>query len=256
LRDVFGLVALAATVIAAIANIIVLPTSGLRRSLLALLFCASLVLVLMAGTERERQREATFRDAQRELEHTLQVQRDAVIEAQRRLDRERAVYEDAVNATVTKMREEFKRDLERRATELLASGTATDAAYEAVRDAVQAREGLRFQDARRFLKGDWVLSNTPRMIWSILGQRPVLDLCIGFDESSRLPHELRHFEISRLEGNRVFLRVLPSRGLQDAEEIREISLDMKTERITFLGKTCVRRRLETLGWGLVPVLPE
>lgn len=235
--DALTLVALVATVLAAIANIFALQASGLRRTLMAFFFVASMALIVVASNQRTARQEASIREARLKLEMEALRQREAITEANRRLEQERQSYEAAVDAALAKMQADFRHQLEERARKIMADSQKTDEAYEQIRRLVEIREGLKRQDVRDFLQGEWTSSPPPERkgLLNILQQNACM---ITFTPTQI---GLTPYEISEVNGADLFLRIFGPQGTT----LKHLVLDVENDRFFLEGLTCVRKNQAT-----------
>jgi hypothetical protein len=154
-KELLSLVALAATVIAAIANILVLPGAPARRVLLALFFLASLMLAVYTFSQHRGRQELELQVAQRELDERTRSLRQAEDLARRRIEQERESYESAVQESLQRMRNEFKKQLEEKARAIVDESSKTTHGFEELRHLVEIRKSMQREDVQRFLTGSW-----------------------------------------------------------------------------------------------------
>jgi hypothetical protein len=212
-REVLGLIALAATVIAAIANILVLPGTPSRRVLLATFFLASLAIAFYIFSQHQSRQKLEIQTAQRDLDERMRSMQHAEDVARRRIEQERESYESAVDEALERMREELKKKLEDRAKSIAAESMKTDQGFEELRHLIETREGIQRDDVRRFLTGSWrpKMRPPPQGIFNI----KTMTLCdtnfaadgsLGMELWGRFGHGV--YEIDEVQGDRVFIHTI------------------------------------------------
>jgi hypothetical protein len=245
-REALALVALAATILAAFANILALEASRARRTLLTVFLLASLILVLYVSRVHLSRQEVAVDQARQELDRALTSERSALAEAQRRIDRERESYDRAVDEALARMRVEFERRLQERASELMEKSQAPNKTYDEARQLVETREGLRRQDIRRFLQGKWqpLTKKEDSFLGWLAEPLSVCDITISGDSIAR--DLLASYEISDVQGNEVLLKMSAPIDKQAlGGTLLRLVPDMKNDRISIANEVCIRKRTDS-----------
>lgn len=207
-KELMGLIALAGTIIAAIANILVLPGTPTRRILLFAFFLASLLLAVYTFSQHQGRQKIELQVAQRELDERTRSLRQAEDQARRRIEQERDSYESALEEALLRMRSEFKAQLEARASTLVDESTKTSEAFEELRRLVETHQSVRRADVRQFLAGSWQPKRRPPP--KGIFRSKVLtncDVLFNSDGTAVLGTTAGLYEIDEIEGANIFIHV-------------------------------------------------
>jgi hypothetical protein len=236
-KELLSLIALAGTVIAAIANILVLPGAPARRLLLALFFIASLMLAVYTFSQHQGRQGLELQIARRELDERTRSLRQAEEMARRRIEQERESYEKAVDEALVRMRSEFKKQLEEQARTIVDESSKTGQGFEELRRLVELRKSMQREDVQRFLVGSWEpVTRPPPLGLFRVKQITRCDAVFADDASVKMEYYTPAtfvYDIDDIQGSRIFLRVTRQAvGYDFSQTNFVIDLDRRADRFS------------------------